>query len=465
MNRIGYIAIFILSTVAGKIWSQPNYTVEPLTLNTGYTNEIFATACEDGMIYCSDRRTSVLINRVDSTGNPLYHLFYMPRKDSAKWGAPRLLSKNLPVNAHQGPCSVSADGQEIYFTANNETGQRIFSAQKSGETWINLRPFAHNSPNYTTAHPSLSPDGQQLFFASDMPGGAGGFDIYVCEWTPRGWGAPTNLGPDVNTPANELYPFIQGNGTLYFSSPAHNSMGGMDIFSVREVNDAWGKPYRMEEPVNSTGDDLSYTAADAGGTAGYIASNRTGRTFDVFSFKSLFPVFPDCYEQEENEYTYEFHNPGAADDTVALETTALKYVWDFGDGTTMRGHVVEHTYTSTGQYEVFLNVVDTLSGEVTKEAAHYMLDVADIEQPYITVGDALNAGTSVTFDASKTFLPETDAKEYYWMFGDGTRDKGERVEHIYAAPGVYQVQLGVTGKSKSTGEELKYCTFLEITVK
>ncbi len=464
MNRIGYITIFILSMVAGEVWAQPDYTVKPLSLNTNYTNEIFAISYEEGIIYCSDRRTSFLINRVDSADNPLYHLFYASRKDTIKWGVPHLLSKNIPVNAHQGPCSVSADGQEIYFTANNETGQRIYSAQKSGDNWINIRPFAHNSPNYTTAHPSLSRDGKRLFFASDMPGGSGGFDIYVCEQTPRGWGTPKNLGPGVNTPANELYPFIQGNGVLYFSSSAHNSMGGMDIFSAREANGVWGQLYRMEEPINSTGDDLSYTA-DADGTNGYIASNRSGKTFDLFSFKSLFPVFDDCYEQEENEYTYIIRDPNASDSDTAILDATLKYVWDLGDGTIKRGQEVEHTYASTGQYEVILNVVDTLTNEVTQEVAHYMLDVLDIEQPYITVSETINAGTSTTFDASKTYLPDLDIEEYYWMFGDGTRDKGERVEHIFTEPGVYKVQLGVIGKMKLTGGELNYCSFLEITVK
>ncbi|MDR1153907.1 MAG: PKD domain-containing protein [Bacteroidales bacterium] len=464
MNRIGYIAIFIWSMAAGEIWAQPGYAVEPLTLNTGYTNEIFAVAYEDGIIYCSDRRTSFLINRVDSTDHPLYHLFYASRKDSTKWGVSHLLSKNLPINAHQGPCSVSADGQEIYFTANDKTGQRIYLAQKSGKNWVNIRPFAHNSPNCTTAHPSLSPDGKQLFFASDMPDGFGGFDIYVCEWTPRGWGAPKNLGPGVNTPANELYPFIQGNGALYFSSSAHQSMGGMDIFSVREVNGVWGRPYRMEEPINSTGDDLLYTA-DADGANGYITSNRTGKTFNIFSFKSLFPVFTDCQEQEENEYTYEFRDPGITDMDATDPATTLKYVWDLGDGAIKHGEMVEHTYASTGQYEIFLNVMDTLTHEVTKEVAHYMLDVLDIEQPYITVGETLYAGASVTFDASQTYLPELDIEEYYWIFGDGTRDQGERAEHVYAAPGVYQVQLGVIGKSKLTGGVLKYCTVHEIIIK
>ena len=461
MNRIAYIVIFILwGITASELWGQPNYLIEPLSLNTGYTNEIFAISSENGIIFCSNRRTHVLINRVDSTDNSLYYLFYAPEKESAKWGVPHLLSKNIPIKAHQGPCSLSADGQELYFTANDETGQRIYSARKSEMNWINVRPFAHNNPNYTTTHPSLSPDGKRLFFASDMPDGFGGFDIYVCEWTPRGWGPPKNLGPGVNTPANEVHPFIQGNGELHFSSTAHGSMGGMDIFSVREINGEWGLLQRMEEPINSTGDDLSYTSSDADGTTGFIASNRDGKSFDLFSFKSLFPVFSDCQEQEENDYTYEIFDPNA----VGLDTATLRYVWNLGDGTIKHGEVVEHTYASTGQYIATLNVVDTLTLEETKNVAQIMVNVLDIEQPYITVRETIDAGKSVTFDATKTYLPELDIEGYYWMFGDGTRAKGERTEHTFSVPGVYKVQLGVIGKSKLTGGQIKVCSFLEITV-
>ena len=459
MNRTGYIALFLLLRLSA--WAQTDYVVTPLTLNSKNTNEIFAIPHADGVIYCSDRRTNILINRVDTTNNPLFHLFFVQGKDSINWGIPHLLSKNIPINAHQGPCSVSANGQEMYFTINNENGGRIYSARKSGNNWINVQPFPHNRPNYITTHPSLSRDGKRLFFASDMPGGYGGFDIYVCEWTSRGWGPPKNLGPEVNTPANELYPFIQGNGILYFSTTAHDSMGGMDIFSIREVNGAWGLRQRFEEPVNSSGDDISYTASDTEGTSGYIVSNRNGKTFDIFSFKSLFPVFADCTEQEENEYSYILYDENA---TMGMDTATLKLMWDLGDGTIMYGEEVEHTYASTGQYHIYIHILDNLTGEIQNQAADYILDVLDIEQPYITADETVSAGTSVSFDASKTYLPDLDIVEYYWMFGDGARDKGIQVEHIFAVPGVYNVQLGVIGKSKWTDEQEKVCVYRKIIV-
>ena len=453
------MVMIILCVAVRNLWAQSDYLIESLSLNNNYSNEIFAISYDNGIIFSSDLRTHVLVSRVDSTNHPLFHLFYVSQRDSNKWGIPHTLSKNIPINTHQGPCTVSADGREIYFSVNDETGQRIFSAIRSGDNWTNIRPFAHNRPNYTTTHPSLSRDGRRLFFASNMPGGFGGFDIYVCERTSSGWGTPKNLGSEVNSSANELYPFIQGNDELYFSS-SHGSMGGLDIFSVREVNGVWKLRYRLEEPINSTADDISYTATDAYGTSGYIASNRAGKTFDLFSFKSLFPIFTGCEEQEENEYTYLLEEKKA----LGMDTTTLKLSWDMGDGTVKYGEKVEHTFPSTGIYNIYINVVDTLTGDIEKLVAHYELEVLDIEQPYITADETITVGVVASFNASKTYLPDLDIKEYYWMFGDGTRKKGIRADHIYTVPGIYKLQLGVIGKSKWTGEEEKVCVFLEITV-
>ena len=473
MNRIGYIALMIVCTAVFDLNAQEKFQLEPLSVNRNYSNEIFAISTEDGVIFCSDFQPNLLIGRIDTANRSLFHLYFAPKKDSVQWGIPQILSKNLPLNAHKGPFTISSNGRDIYFTVSDETGQKIFQASKSGDRITNMRPFAFNAPRYTTTHPSLSRDGQRLFFASDRPGGFGGFDLYVCEWTSRGWGQPKNLGDKVNTSENELYPFIQENGELFFSSKAHGSMGGMDIFMTSEINSEWATPQRMDEPINSTADDISYTAIDPEGRNGYLASNRNGKIFSIFSFASLLPPFPtfECDEQEENDYTYIFQDNTNAimemeDGTEEDFTPALKLVWELGDGTIKYGEEIEHTYSSTGQYEIFLNVIDTLTNQISNQVAHYVIDVEDIEQPYITVSETIQAGVITTFDASETNLPDVIIEDYYWMFGDGKRIKGgQRVEHIYAAPGKYRVQLGVIGKSRFTGVEMKICTYREITVK
>ena len=461
-RNIAVISLFLLCV--NLVYAQSDYTVEPLSFNNTYNNEIFAITYKDGIIFCSDKRTNILVNRVDTVNRQLYHLFYMAQKDNDKWGISSILSKKFPINAHQGQCSVSSDGSEMYFVASDESGHKIYSSRIAGKVWNAVQPFAHNKAGYTTTHPSLSPDGKYLFFASDMPGGYGGFDIYVCERSGRGWSAPENLGPEINTSENEMYPFIQGNGELFFSSNAHGSMGGLDIFSARRINGQWKQVERMGEPINSTADDISYTASDLIGAKGYFASNRNGKSFDVFAFTNLspFPLFTDCEEQEENDYTYVFEEVVQSDDTLSM-----KLVWNFSDGAVKYGEVVEHTFASTGVYSVVLTLIDEITNEVDHEVAEYELEVLDVEQPYITVSGNLKKGATVYFDASKTFLPDIDIVEYYWIFGDGSNKKGSiRSEHIYSEPGVYRVQLGIVGKEKyyNSDELAMKCSWIEIII-
>jgi len=238
-------------------------------------------------------------------------------------------------------------------------------------------------------------------------------------------------------------------------------MGGLDIFLVREINGEWGTPHRLDEPINSTADDISYTAADENGMRGFIASNREGKRFNLFSFNFNFPIFSDCQQQEKNDYSYEFWDEHAVE---LSDTVTVKYRWDLGDGNILYGEVVEHTYTSTGIYEIHLNLIDTLTNEIHEQVAKYRLEVLDIEQPYISVGDTLHAGTATLFDASKSYLPDMDIAEYYWIMGDGRRTKGIRTEHVYKTPGVYRIQLGVTGRSKYTGAYKKVSIYREVVV-
>ena len=457
MNLKKYVIIAILCIVCSKIYAQENYVVEPFRVNSIGNNEIFALYFQNGIIFCSDRRPHFMVNRTDDADRSLFQLFFVPNNDLSS--SPELLSKNFPINTHKVTCSVSADGNEMYFAANDQTGQRIFSARRLGNEWVGIQPFTHNRANFTTTHPSISRDGTRLFFASDMPGGYGGFDIYVSERTPRGWGPPQNLGPEINTAEDELYPFIKGNGDLFFSSSAHGSMGGLDIFSARQIDGVWGFVQRLEEPINSIGDDIAFTASDFDGTSGFFASNRDGQNFNIYSFSSLFPVFSNCKQQEINNYTYIFFDEaGQVPDSV---TMAL--MWDFGDGEMRYGEEVRYTFPGPGTYEIFLSMIDMVTNEISHQVADYELDVMQIEQPYITAPETVEAGSSVSFDASNTHLPDIEIIEYYWIFGDGARQTGIKVDHTYTVPGTYRVQLGVIGK-QNNGELVNICVHIDIIV-
>jgi chitodextrinase len=465
------IFFFLLWQISAQCLSaQALYEVAPLPFNTSYADEVAAVSSASGLIYCANSNQNIIFGRKDQNDEYLFQL-YAVQKDGSEWGASAVLYKGLMPNAHKGTGSMSADGKTLYFTANNKQVNGIFIAQKSGNAWANVRPFVHNSAKYKVAHPSLSGDGKRLFFASDMPGGFGGFDIYSCEWTANGWSKPNNLGEEVNSAGNELYPFIQGNGVLFFSSTGHGSMGGLDIFLVHQQQGKWTARQQLEAPVNSNKDDFAYIASDKIGSSGYFSTNRSGKTVDIFSFKSLsafesvFPVFAECKEQEENDYTFVFEPTSFRVDTFDTEDVASYYYeWDFGDGAVVRGEKIEHSFASPGVYMVQLNVVDTLTGELESRAADYKVEVTDIEQPYITVKETATAGEKLTLDAHKTYLPNINIEEYYWMLGDGTTIQGASVTHSYTTSGIYQITLGVMGTHKKTGKPAGVCIFRNVVI-
>ncbi len=195
------------------------------------------------------------------------------------------------TDMHEGPVSFSNDGNTMYFTRNNYFNKKkgkaddnktiklsIYSATWDGKQWASIKPFSHNSANYSCGHPALSSDGERLYFASDMPGSKGGTDIYVCFKQGEGWGTPVNLGGLINTDRNEMFPYINSTDELFFSSEGHPGFGGLDIFKA-ELNedDEWQPPVNMMSPINSSYDDFSFVY-DALNGFGYFASNRKNGT-------------------------------------------------------------------------------------------------------------------------------------------------------------------------------------------
>lgn len=187
---------------------------------------------------------------------------------------------------NDAPVSFSKDGSFVFFTENNfRDGVRqiagtdmhlsLFSTQvKSKENWLEEQSFSYNSMDYSVGQPYLSPDGTKLYFSSDKPGGMGGFDLYVCELVNGKWNNPQNLGAIVNTPGNEMTPFVLGS-KLFFSSDWHPGFGGLDIFQVEIVGKNFKSVKNLGLPVNSPYDDY-YFILSSDEKTGYLTSNRKG---------------------------------------------------------------------------------------------------------------------------------------------------------------------------------------------
>ncbi len=212
-----------------------------------------------------------------------------------------VFSRTLNTKYHEGPVTFTKDQNFIVFTRNNgskgKSGKssdgvrklKLYSAVNKGNIhkWGDVQELPFNSADYSVGHPAFSPDDAKLYFVSDMPGGYGGTDVYVVEYNNGQWGTPVNMGKDINTEGNEMFPYVDTNGNLYFSSDGHEGLGGLDVFYAELKS---GVAYKGVEnlgyPVNSEKDDFGFIT-DAGRTSGYFSSNRKKGVSDddLYSFR------------------------------------------------------------------------------------------------------------------------------------------------------------------------------------
>jgi len=280
-------------------------TISKVNFNTKY-NDFGAIVFNDQIIFASSRHIAAAVKRVYAWDNqPLLDLFQVPLEGGTVDNAVQLDGGVNSIH-HEGPATLNAAKNKIYFSRNNNQNDKIdsdehgvmqvgiFTADFVDGKWTNVKPTNLNNSNYIVYHPSLSKDGTKLYYASDMPGGVGGTDIYVSDVNTDGsLGKPQNIGPIVNTEGNEAFPFIHPEeGTLYFSSDGLVGYGLMDVFaSVRDENDQIVNVINLGEPINSNKDDFGYYLSDDG-FKGYISSNRKGGLGgdDIYAFNRIPPL-------------------------------------------------------------------------------------------------------------------------------------------------------------------------------
>lgn len=435
----------LLGCAALSAMAQESYVVTTVDLSP--MGQDYAPVITDSsVVMCSLRDRGGLVSyRNAETDDPFSDLYRFSWNGTSA-GTPTLLSEGLTSPLNDGPASFTMDGSTICFTRNmgDEKGkgaQRdklglFFSAHIDGN-WTPPVAFPYNSEAYNVMHAAFSPDGTRLYFASDMPGGEGGTDLYCSVLGGDGWEAPRNLGRQVNGPTNELFPFVAQDGTLYFSSDRNGGAGKLDIYQCLVHGKAWKSPEALPAPINSAGNDIGYTSFRTD-RSGFFSSDRSG-TDRIYAFRLVVPYFTDCAAQQDNNYCYAFHQP----DLQKIGDLPLHHAWNMGDGTTLEGAAAQHCYKGPGRYHVQLDLVDNASGFVFFNEANYDLVIDDIHQPYITCADTLRSGRKEPLDASHTYLPGASLEEYHWDFGDGTTAEGPVVTHDWSAPGDYMVKLAV----------------------
>jgi outer membrane protein OmpA-like peptidoglycan-associated protein len=211
----------------------------------------------------------------------------------------RPIEGNINSKFNDGPATFDPSAGIIYVTRNNiQNGKpvrdksgtvqlKIYSAEREKGVWTKIEELPFNSDDYSTAHPCVSYDGQWLYFASNRPGGFGGTDIYRVKRENGAWGKPENLGPEVNTEGDEMFPFAHSDGSLFFSSDGHAGLGGLDVFQTRQTASGWTTPENVGKPVNTPKDDFAMFY-DYNTNVGYFSSNRGGPdSDDIYWFEDL----------------------------------------------------------------------------------------------------------------------------------------------------------------------------------
>ncbi|MBQ9418175.1 MAG: PD40 domain-containing protein [Bacteroidales bacterium] len=257
----------------------------------------------------ADYRTLVFTRRsprnvYTQRGLPQEEDFYLSHYDTMElaWRPSTRMPEPLNSNGNEGAQTLSHDGRVVIFTAcgrsKEPTGCDLYLSVLNGGKWSRPRNLgAPVNSVYWESFPSLSIDGQTLYFASNRPGGYGGTDIWCCTLEEGRWGEPRNLGPTINTRGNETAPYIHfDNRTLYFASDGHLGMGGSDLFLVRRTSDTtWGNPQNLGYPINTPGDENNLIVAPDGRTALFSSDRPDGYgQQDIYSFIMPAPARPEA---------------------------------------------------------------------------------------------------------------------------------------------------------------------------
>ena len=334
------------------------------------------------------------------TGSKSADIFLSQKDDKGKWGKPQSIDSELNSNFEEGACCFSPDGKTMYLTQcktdpNYPRYATIVVSDRSDATWTKPRELVVSKDTLSSfAHPAVSPDGEWLYFVSDMPGGYGGLDLWRCRLLTHGEaGAVENLGPAINTPGDEMFPTFRPNGDLYFSSNGHPGFGGLDIFYIAakylsaEANSSlFTIHYSLLDhpgwPLNSQGDDFGITF-DGKHNQGFFCSNRGDtRGYDhIYSFYNpeiIQTVKGWVYEQDGYELT------AAQVYMVGNDGTNLKLSVR-SDGSFTQEIKPGVDYVFLGTCKGYLNHQEELHVEAASKSEEYVLQfpLANISAPVL----------------------------------------------------------------------------------
>ncbi|HSO86939.1 MAG TPA: OmpA family protein [Draconibacterium sp.] len=272
---------------------------------------VFVAGRDNEIIFTSSRKSVTGKRESMITGQGYTDLFRSTfGVQKQKWDVPKLLDESLIINTEdeEGAATLSSTGEQMIFTRcrydkNQPLGAELYSTSQSRGSFSETTRVDVVGDSIVAAHPALNETETLLYFVSDMEGGFGGKDIWVAEKNGGSFSNPVNLGETINTPGDEMFPYVRDNGELYFASNYHLGMGGFDIFVAKKNDEGNWKVENMGSPVNSPADDFGI-AYVKGEDKGMFTSNRKGsRGDDIYSFlvpAKIYQVEGNVFDKENN---------------------------------------------------------------------------------------------------------------------------------------------------------------------
>ncbi|MCX8079664.1 MAG: OmpA family protein [Bacteroidia bacterium] len=356
-----------------KYWqSRPvEYYINNCT-NINSEKSEFTSCVYNNKLYLTAEKSSfnlVFFNKDESMDRDFYDIFYSEINSSPKNLKP--FSGNINSDYHEACLSISSDGKTAAFTRTDNRSKgnlkkpKIYIADYTGKTLKNIKPFEHNQDEYIFSHPTLNKNGTVLYFVSDMPGGYGGTDIWFSEKNGNAWSKPVNAGPDINTPENEMFPYLRDDDWLYFSSTGHPGFGGLDIYSARKKKGTWLVEKHETMNLNSSYDDFGICFLND--TMGFFSSNRPGG-------KGLDDIYQFTYKNKFIEFSGYVLNTENIDDVAKNVNLILMDTL---------GNSIQETTTDQNGYFIFKNLdadktylayIENPDPKYSGKARYYMTD-------------------------------------------------------------------------------------------
>lgn len=302
----------IIDNLNSLVNDSMSFHINKLNINS-HQSDFSPMYYNDGIVFVSSRTNKKQASSMKKKSNFL-DLYYSLEHEDGTNASPEQFHRNVNTQLHEGPTAFYDNYTKMIFTRNNfNNGKKsessdgtiklnLYQSKYNDNNWSKPTELPFNNDEYSVGHPTITNDGKILFFASDMPGGYGGTDIYMATFSNNNWGVPLNLGSKVNTEGNEVFPFYhEPTKMLYFSSNGLGGLGGLDVYSYDSLEGS--DPKNLGYPINTNSDDFGFILSERG-DSGYLSSNRKGGEGDddIYHFSIQYNIMDlMVYDEQTNQ--------------------------------------------------------------------------------------------------------------------------------------------------------------------